>query len=344
VDVVMRTPDRVTPAVVVAAVAAVAGSCTLDLSRKVSCQDQRDCIAGYVCSQRTCVAAASLPDAAVAASAQVVRIERATLPLGGDDAAALGLDLDGDPARQVDNGWHRALGFISELGWYSQGGVDDQLDRHELIVLAQLRTLGTTATVSFHTGRRAAVGEDYEAVAPLGELSGTFDGRRLSVGPGRLRVPLALLGGLPSAALVELVGARLEVPDVDRDAGGWSSGRLGGAVTRREIDEHVSSLLAGHVRGLVAIDCPSTTPPCCVDGTEGAHLLGVLDADGDCAVTSDEVHAHASFGSSFALDVDLLDRAAAFAPRSDGVADSLSVGIGVTAVGASTPELSTDGP
>ena len=331
----MRTPDRVTPVVVVAAVAALAGSCTLDLSRKVSCQDQRDCIAGYVCSQGTCVSAVA---------GQVVRIERATLPLGGNDAPALGLDLDGDPARQVDNGWHRALGFISELGWYSQGGVDDQLERHELVVLAQVRTLGAAATVSFHTGRRAAVGGDYEAVAPLGELSGTFDGRRLSVGPGRLRVPLTLLGGLPSAGHVELIGARLDVPDVDRDGGGWSSGRLGGAVIRREIDEHVSSLLANHVQGLVAIDCPSPPPECCVDGTEGAHLLGVLDADRDCAVTSGEVRAHASFGSSFALDIDLLDGAGAFAPRSDGVVDSLSVGIGVTAVRAPTPELSTDGP
>lgn len=69
------------------------------------------------------------------------------------------------------------------------------------------------------------------------------------------------------------------------------------------------------------------------------QALGDDDGDNDAAdrVDSQEVRENDLIAALLSPDVDLLDSDGAFKPRTDGIKDALSLGLGFTAVTASFP-------
>jgi hypothetical protein len=309
--VALVTSNRAAPT---AAACAALAACSLDLAGKDACELASDCLDGLVCVERRCVAAGSVSavDAAIAASGPGFRIAEVRLPLADHEGVGLGLDLDGDPARTIDNRWHAPLHVASDLGWYSQGALDEHLADGRLVIDGEL------------TGDREATLRLRDGATLLGELTGTRRDGRLILGPGPLTVPLALLTGLPSAATVELVAARIEIADAAAGPGGWRDARLGGGVRLETVRTALPAALAEVVHDVVAIDCRGAAPACCRDGSSGQRLVRALDRDGDCAITAAEIAAHPDL-AALAPDVALL-----------GV-DCVSVGIGVSTAPDTAP-------
>jgi hypothetical protein len=77
-------------------------------------------------------------------------------------------------------------------------------------------------------------------------------------------------------------------------------------------------------------------PGCPLHCTGSALTLeNLFDTDHDGVISTAEVSASALLQALFAPDVDLLDASGHFNPRQDHVTDSLSLGVGLTCVGAS---------
>lgn len=131
-----------------------------------------------------------------------------------------------------------------------------------------------------------------------------------------------------SPILVNLVGARVEA---DITATNLSIGRLGGGITEAEIDNVLIPGLADGMNGFIADDCPGGV---CSPGSDGEQLLLLFDSDSDGTITADELRTNALIMSLLAPDIDLFDSAGNYNPRGDGIKDSLSFGVGFTAVGA----------
>jgi hypothetical protein len=313
--VALVTSTRAAPT---AAACAALAACSLDLAGKDACELASDCLDGLVCVERTCVAAGSVPgadaapDAPLAASGPGFRIAEVRLPLTDDERVGLGLDLDGDPARSIDNRWHAPLHVASDLGWYSQGALDEHLTDGRLAIHGELTGDGE-ATLRLRDGATL-----------LGELTGTRRDGRLTLGPGTLTVPLTLLTGLPSPATMELVAARVEIADAASGPGGWREARLGGGIRLEALRTALPTALAEVVHDVVAIDCPGAAPACCRDGSSGQRLVRDLDRDGDCAITAAEIAAHPAL-AALAPDIDLVG------------ADCISVGIGFATAPATVP-------
>jgi hypothetical protein len=66
-------------------------------------------------------------------------------------------------------------------------------------------------------------------------------------------------------------------------------------------------------------------------------MLELFDDDGDGTITVAEVLENALIASLLSPDLDLIDERGQLNPRSDGIKDSMSVGFGFDAVGASFP-------
>jgi hypothetical protein len=351
--------------------AALASACSLEQSGKAKCNQARDCVDGYMCTaDKVCVPAtvdappgapdapanpadgptepADAPMADAPTSSGGVdghRLVAVGMPHLPNEASAAGTDVDGNGS--VDNAWQHPLKFLSNLGWYAQGAIDDRIDAEELVILSELRTSGDSATVAFRLGRRQGSTDTFEAVpgaAPIGELTGTLDGRRLAVGPGRLSVPLSALTGLRATERVELVNARLLVADIAATTDGrkaWTGGRLGGAIASDALRTQLAAVVAAHAQESVTIDCP-TASTCCRDSerTNGALLIATFDTDGDCRISAAEVAASADFITKTAPDLDLVG--------ADGTRDSTSVGIGFGStpahLAASLTSLAEDTP
>ena len=84
--------------------------------------------------------------------------------------------------------------------------------------------------------------------------------------------------------------------------------------------------------------CLNEAPPCCDEGSTGETLVDLFDEEpepsGDCTITLDELKNNDLISSLLAPDVDLFDADGNFNPRQDMVKDSLSLGVGFSAVGA----------
>ena len=73
---------------------------------------------------------------------------------------------------------------------------------------------------------------------------------------------------------------------------------------------------------------------CCEDGSAGEQVLTLFDANGDCTVTTEELLASDLVdGTIRNPDLDLFDGDSdEFNPNQDGVKDSISLGVGFSAV------------
>ena len=278
-------------------------------------------------------------------------VDSVAVPENATDAENLGLDIDGDS--MPDNGLGTLIAtLISVANLDLQTAITEQVDQGGIILLANLKAtdlaeatgvglyvyLGADAnpapcenaedTVCRHhldgTGTFGIAADSPENALIVGEnAGGAFTG-----GPGEVTIELALADGADPLSLT-LVNAKAEATVA---ADGLSSGKLGGAVTQDEINNNILPAVADIVAGIVAADptCTLGPPDCCEDGT-AKTVLGFLDDDGDCVVSVEELQSNSLLSTLLTPDVDLFD--AAGNPGTDGTDDSLSLGIGFTAVG-----------
>jgi hypothetical protein len=125
------------------------------------------------------------------------------------------------------------------------------------------------------------------------------------------------------------------------------NGIIAGAMTRATMEAVLAPFIHLGLVAAIERDCTDTAdgmPPCgCEPGSFGANLIEYFDVlpddplttlDGDCTLTLDEVLDNPLTSLLAAPDLDLFDADGALNPRTDGVKDSMSLGIGFTAVPA----------
>jgi hypothetical protein len=274
-----------------------------------------------------------------------------TLPTNGAEAEQLGLDVDGDG--QVDNQLGSIVALLSTNGADMNVVLAGQIDRGETIQLADLQTTdladATNSALYIWKGenplplpctdigdtvcRHHLAGNGTFDVAPVenpgqamifGGISGMhYGGNR---GVVQLEVPLFVAD---QALHLEVIGARAEVEVSEL---GMTMGHLAGAVTEDYIESDVLPELHNVLAIVVERDCGGTSPNCCDADTDGAQTVGLFDADSDCMVSLAELQDSGLLDALLAPDVDLLDEEGL--EGSDGVKESVSLGVGFTAVTA----------
>ena len=272
-------------------------------------------------------------------------VDHVGVPDSAEQARSIGFDLDGDRVGENQlGGVLVSIGDALQLDF--QRDTDDAIDTGRAVLLL--------ASVECRDGPCAAtfVGTD-PSVPPCaddsdtvcrGHLDGTasfdidfthpagsqihgeltddrFDGSR-----GDLMMPMAFPGVEPIWVRASIAHAQLlEVRD---DLGTIGGGRIGGASPDADIRGVV--MPAMHAAATILIEdaaCDGTPPDCgCDPDTSGETLLGVFDDNSDCQVPFDEFSESDLMTTLMRPDVDTDD---------DGVPDSMSYAIGVSAVRAS---------
>jgi len=268
------------------------------------------------------------------------------VPTNSSEAAALGQDIDGDPSSTPDNALGQIMASLATIGGADpQAAVDVTVANGEMLQLLDVQTNDLVTATG--VGVAIFIGEDGDVPANPADnfsgsetfkiksgtptedaLAGALTGGQLRAGPGTVPLQLVLVPGT-TPVVVHLVGARVRG---DVTATTMANGLLGGAIKEQEVDATVIPAIAVAMNALVAADCPGgVCPP---GGSGGETILGLFDEDSDGTVTADELRANDLINSLLASDVDLFDDTGSFNPRVDGVVDSLSFGVGFTAVGA----------
>ena len=301
------------------------------------------------------------PDAAVVSAADAAAlptcdnshqfvVNTVQVPTSSSQASTLGLDLDGDSDNQVDNALGRILSALRlAAGLDAQQLIDESLADGGLLQLLDVQTddLENSDCVSVQVlpGRDLDdpvdpsdnfSGDESFAIADdqlAGGLSGTIQDGKVVLGPGTASISLPLW---PSAGPIRipLTGARLEGTI---SAEGIMSGRLAGGIAEQDIHGIVLPALADGMNRDIENDCTGVAPQCCAPGTTTDVIVRQFDFDADCRITADELLRNVLIAALLQPDVDLIDadNGNALEPDRDGVRDSLSVGVGLTAVGAS---------
>jgi hypothetical protein len=280
-----------------------------------------------------------------------------TMPTSQSQASQLGIDLDDDPMNRPDNQLGSILSAVASMSDADlQAEVDQQVADGGIIILFDLKAtdlasatdagawvmLGDAPTPSACADEQDMVcGRhldgtgmfEVSADSPMDAvLHGDIVGGKLTGGPGEVSMKIGIAGSQPIR--INMIGSRVEVSVSET---GLMSGKLGGAVTEEELNNNVLPAVAEALQEQVDEDCTGTAPMCCEKGSGGEDLLGLFDADDDCAITLDELKTNDLISALLSPDVDLLDADGTFSPNSDGMNDSLSLGVGFAAVRASFP-------
>jgi hypothetical protein len=272
------------------------------------------------------------------------------------------LDLDNDPEARPDNAFASLVGLLQETVDV-QGAIDHHVASGSSLLLARLQaeSLLTSTNVNawVYLGDNPSVAPcegvgdsecrhhldgtasfDIRSGAPTDTaLPGFIVGGFFKGGPGSVTIELSLIvGGTPVE--LPLVGARVEVLNVgDTELG---MGTIAGGILARDIDAVLFPAIHEGVNTTVDEDCPNDVPPCCTPGTDGETLIDLYDDDDSCTLSADELRNNTTLSSLLGPDIDLLDCSEAqsapddcvFFPGLDGINDSLSFGLGFTAVTA----------
>ncbi len=273
-------------------------------------------------------------DASVPVTGSFVHYVTTSLKMGatGAEATSYGFDLDGDD--EVDN----ALGNILALvgGFLDvDGRLAEAVGEGQIILLHSMRadSLTSDATVTW----RVLVGDpepspdysgngtfDVAAASPTNAiLGGAIAGGIFEGGPSTVTIELSLLEDVPPLT-VRLIAARARARVT---ASGCTEGKLGGAVTRADIESMLVPALAIGLNGVIAADegCLASYADC---STDTRTLLTAFDGNGNRVITAAEILESLPGLLLFTPDIDLLDENGQ--PGSDGEEESVSVGLGFT--------------
>ncbi|MCG8418922.1 MAG: hypothetical protein MJE77_13375 [Proteobacteria bacterium] len=279
-------------------------------------------------------------------------VESVGLPGSAGETSSFGLDLDGDD--RVDN---RLGGLMSALKTATQLDVQNLIDTliadGTLMILIDVQAVdlqnasgvggrvlaGTNAsptpcagpgdTVCGNHLRGDATVDIDSQIAVDAVFAGEIVDGRFSSSSVPASFTLDLPEVLPRPVAVKLIGARAD----NAVSANSLDGIAGAAISMDEIDGTIFPALSD----LVAVDCTGTGPACCTAGSLGESIVDLFDTNGDCAVTVAEMKSNLVVGAVIAPDLDLLDSDGSFAPGSDGVAESMSLGARFRAVPASFP-------
>jgi hypothetical protein len=277
-----------------------------------------------------------------------------------------GLDIDGkenDADRGVDNALGRTFATLnSMLGIDIGASVSAGVDNGSILLLASLSAsdlvevdgaemrmyLGANPTPAACDGpddetcRNHLDGAASFEISPDSPTDTAFPGSiengsfRMSADdqPARLILPFPSLDGSAPIA-VELVGARVSVGAVSET--GLADGILGGAIPLEDFEQVILPSFHQGLAAAVTADCTGTAPDCCTPESAGESVVDLFDADGDCAVSFEEFRNNFLISLLVNPDVDLFDESGAYSPNSDGVLDSLSLGLGFSATTGDFP-------
>lgn len=276
------------------------------------------------------------------------------VPTTNTQAREYGLDLNKDGT--VDNQLGMVLSTLGSMGFDIQATIDKAVAEGNIILLADFQTkdfMNTTAAgIQVYLGdmempAACNSGETYNEMTKTGcghhlapgssfsiaagspmnaalsgkTVNGTFNG-----GPGNLSLQIALGG--TTAIQLDLIGARAKGSGMSADAiGTGTSGGIifGGAITKEDIDNKVIPAIQSQLGPIITRDCPTATMAnncTCMDNSTGKTILGLFDANHDCAVSVDEIKTNSLIVSLLSPDVTVNGKMA------------LSLGIKATAVKA----------
>jgi hypothetical protein len=269
-----------------------------------------------------------------------------TVPTTASLANQLGINLDADDQGRPDNALGQILSALSSQGNLDfQVAVDTLVDGGDLLYMFDVDAVSlvdeANATVlhvlgedcDFNPSNNFSGDEPFTVADPSNEsaLTGTIGSGALDIGPGEMTLRMVVFTADPID--LPLIGARIHGTI---DANGIMTGKIGGAILESEVENTLIPGLADSMQAVIDVDCMGTSPTCCTDGTTGQTYVDLFDENSDCMVTAMELRDSSLISSLFAPDVDLLDSTNGdiFDPRVDGIKDSLSLGIGFTAVGA----------
>jgi hypothetical protein len=322
------------------AAAAVAAALALGACTGGTSPASGDCYA----APASCVA----PGARHAFVVDQLRVPRTAL-----DALELGLNVDGDAQGRVENQLGNIVSTMSTVGEIdAQALVDGWLADGTILLLLdiQARDLGAASGV----GGRLLYGTDADPAPCAGEadtvcrrhlaggasfaidatadvsllVPGRIDDGLFRGGPVPTRLEIRLPGFLPRPVTLDLVGVRTRSRI---GADGIGEGVVGGAL---RVDELRAELLPVVVE-MVQRDCPGAAPPaCCAKDSPGEAILRLFSPGADCQLTLGELEADPVLATLLEPDVDMLDADGAYAPGADGARESISIGLGFSAVPA----------
>lgn len=277
------------------------------------------------------------------------------VPASGKEASAIGLDLNADGI--VDNALGGLLGAIATIapGLDLQAGVDDQLASGSFILLNSVKATdlsnanGVGSFFFFGENPQPAACTDPLDIGTCGKhlagtgafditaaspkdavIVGTLTNGVLKAGPGSVAIELAIDEN--TTLDLDLIGARLEATV---SADGVMSGRLAGAITKEDVDSKIIPAITDLITSLIEADCTDPEPPSCncEDNSSGGVILTTFDTDKSCDVSLEEFKANSLIDATLRKpDLDLLDADGNFNPGQDDLKDSLSLGVGLTAV------------
>lgn len=269
-------------------------------------------------------------------------LDRLTLPTNSTTANALSFDLDGTGLAN-DNALGSVIGLLSGFGFDLQPAVDASIASGDVVILSAIQGQSFSsgaASWQVYLGEPAAAPPAFDgtdtfvrdATGPNNALMvGTITAGRFVGGPANVQLLLGF-GGPQGFILVELVGARIQA---SVSATGASNGILGGAITREDVETQIIPAIATVMTDVMVTDCPCADPgpPACVEDTAGDAIDAMFNGTHDCVVTAAELLANPLVQTGTEPDVDMFD-GTTFAPGVDGEPDSLSLGLGFTAVPA----------
>ena len=284
-------------------------------------------------------------------------IDSIAVPRTDTDVNIYGVNLDGDDQGRPDNRLGAVLVRLAEASAALdfQDAATTGIARGDAITLVNVQTtsitMATRVGVSMYQGTNPSVtpcadADDTECgrhlhgntsfeIAPGTPTSslvvGNVLGGQFAGGPGVMEVAISLL---PGAAPVELalVGARVEIRETSETE--LASGVLAGALTGASLLTVVAALTNAVIE-LACVDPPTADAPCGCPTPEISQLVAALDRPGSqCRVYESEISVDDLADTFLAPDVDLFDDNGWFYPRKDGLEDSVSFGVGFTAVGA----------
>jgi hypothetical protein len=280
------------------------------------------------------------------------------LPTTGLEDRQFAVNLDCDPQDRPDNAFGYLLDVVLGL-WTddANGDIAEMIEAGRLLHLLDIRATslisaeGVGVTLLHALDLDSDPVDNFSGEEPFGVDSargtGTITGRiessHLSARGSQLPVGFTL-PSLDEVIVIPIDGASAEI-DLVWD--GTLSGKIAGGIPEDAINTIIVPRFAVALQSLVSRDCAdiaSGEPPCgCEVDSQGAVLLELFDEqpdrsgeqpDGDCVITTDEVRNNSLASSALAPDIDLFDADGELNPRSDGVKDSLSIGVGFTAVPA----------
>jgi hypothetical protein len=260
-------------------------------------------------------------------------------PDNAGEVTAYSFDLDGDSG--LDNklgstllGFNAGLDFQAALNAALVGGQLIQLvhlDAASVADSADVPTVVCTGTdgdlppnASNNFSGSGAFDVEPASVGAV-PLSGTITAGDLTAGPGSISLLFTAGSGAP--VTLHLVGGRVRAALSESL---MIDGTVGGGIPESEVSALLIPAIHEAILEAVTRDCAGGT---CTSGSAGEAFMNQYDDDDDNSITLDEFQNDAAVQVMFASDLDLLD-GAQFAPNVDGFSDSLSFGIGFTAVRA----------